>query len=128
MMRLSAAASLLFLTVNLLMTACSAPLQAGSPTISVGGDTNVPALAAAERGALGRPTVVFFHAEWCHICDKARPVMAEIEEEYEDTLAVVRMDIDEPEARPAVQRYGVVATPTFVLLTADGNVLALVVG
>jgi thiol-disulfide isomerase/thioredoxin len=120
------AAPLLLLAITALMTACGAPARAQVEAISLAGDTNLSALAAAERGELGKPTIVFFHAQWCHVCQRARPDMADIAEEYRDTIAVVRMDIDNPASRPAIEHYEITSTPTFVLLAADGNVLAMI--
>ncbi|MDQ4076269.1 MAG: thioredoxin domain-containing protein [Chloroflexota bacterium] len=121
--------SLLFLAMGLLITACSASTQAQVATpVSLAGETNAPALAAAERGELGKPVIVFFHAQWCHICQKVRPDVAALEEAYRDSVVVVRMDIDAIDSRAAVGRYRVSATPTFVLLSAQGSMLATIPG
>lgn len=121
--------SLLLLAFGLLLTACAASSQAAPVAeVPLDGDTNVAALDAAEKGELGTPTIVFFHADWCLICQKARPSVEELAAKYEGEVAVVRMNIDDAAARAAVARYDVSSTPTFVLLSAQGTALASIPG
>ncbi len=120
--------SLLLLALALLVSACSTTAEAQVAPVSTRGDTNPRALAAAEQGALGKPAVIFFHADWCTVCRTASPALDELAEEYDNRIALVRMDIDDAASRPAVDRYRVQATPTFVLLSAGGNVLAAISG
>lgn len=49
-------------------------------------------------------------------------------EEYDGRAKIVRMNIDHAESRDAVRRYGVRATPTFVLLDANGQLRGNVPG
>lgn len=49
-------------------------------------------------------------------------------EEYDGRAKVVRMNVDHTESRDAVRRYGVRATPTFVLLDANGQLRGNVPG
>lgn len=122
--------TVLLLALALLVSACSS-VQAQTmtdATLPLGGESNPRALAAAEQGELGKPTIVFFHAQWCNVCRRARPVIDALAQEHADSLAVVRMDIDDHEAEGAVDRYRVNATPTFILFSADGNVLASIPG
>lgn len=121
--------SFLLLAFGLLLTACATSSQAAPVAeVSLGGETNVTALNAAERGELGTPTIVFFHADWCLICQKARPTVDELAAEYDGEIAIVRMNIDDTAARAAVARYDVSSTPTFVLLSAQGTALASIPG
>jgi thiol-disulfide isomerase/thioredoxin len=122
------ARSLLLIALALLVSACGSRVEAQAVAVSTEGDTNPEALAAAERGALHKPTVVFFHAEWCNICRQAAPVVEELANKYAANIAVVRMDIDDSASRAAVDRYRVSSTPTFVLLATEGNVLASIPG
>ncbi len=122
-MNSSTAQALLLVTVAMLLAACTtdggnASLPA-PPTLA----TQVDVLAAAERGELGKPTIVFFHAEWCQICQKARPDLDALTEQYADQIAMVPIDMDDTASLPAIQRYQVRVTPTFVLLSAKGELL-----
>ncbi|MBA3534870.1 MAG: thioredoxin fold domain-containing protein [Ardenticatenales bacterium] len=123
--------SLLLLTLTLLMTACgSLPPTTNSAltTFTLDNESNPEALQAAEGGDIGRPTIVFFHARWCQLCQKVRPEVEALADKYEDDVTFIRMDINAADARPSVNRYQVHSTPTFVLLAADGNVLASIPG
>ena len=122
--------SLLLMTFTLLITACGAPVEASNPKapISWQGETNSRALEAAEKGELEKPTIVFFHAKWCHVCEEAKPLMDELAQYHQNEVAIIRMEIDNAASRSAVLRYQIQATPTFVLLSAKGNVLASIPG
>lgn len=122
--------SLLLITFTLLITACGAHVEASNlmAPISWEGDSNPRALEAAEKGQLEKPTIVFFHAEWCHVCEDAKPFMDELTQEHQNEVAIIRMEIDEAASRSAVLRYQISTTPTFVLLSAKGNVLASIPG
>jgi thioredoxin 1 len=120
--------AIFLLTLTLLVSACSSVQAQTTPLAALSGESNPPALAAAEQGALGRPAVVFFHAQWCQICRRVRPTLDELAEQYDNRIAIIRVDIDDSDASAAVERYRVNATPTFVLFSAEGNVLASVPG
>lgn len=47
---------------------------------------------------------------------------------YEGQVNFVRLNVDDPDARQAVVRYGVRGTPTFVLFDADGQLRGNVPG
>lgn len=49
-------------------------------------------------------------------------------EEYSGRTKIVRMNVDHSESRAAIRRYGVRATPTFVLLDATGQIRGNVPG
>lgn len=122
--------TLLLLTLALLVSACSSVQAQTIPadTFAPESASDLSALAAAEQGTLGKPAIVFFHAQWCNICNRARPILQELTGEYRDQLAVVQLDIDDHAAEGAVSRYRVNSTPTFVLFSADGNALASIPG
>ena len=88
-----------------------------------------PATAAlAESGDLGRPTLVWFHADWCHICQQIKPEVIDLGEEFEGRVNIVRVDVDDPASDRAVITYGVRGTPTFVLFDSRGEVRGAVPG
>ena len=49
-------------------------------------------------------------------------------EEFDGRAKIVRMNVDHAESRDAVRRYGVRATPTFVLFNAQGQLRGQVPG
>lgn len=97
-----------------------APAELYMPT---GADTELSGLAAAEAGRMGKPTLVWFHAHWCHVCQEIRPEMEAIGQAYSPRLAMVTMNVDHVDSQDAAQRYQVSGTPTFVLFGADGEVV-----
>jgi len=82
----------------------------------------------AEAGKLEQPTLLWFHADWCHICQRVKPDVVDLGEQYHGKLNIVRLNVDHAESREAVRRYGVRATPTFVLFDETGNVRGHVPG
>lgn len=122
--------SLLLVALSFLMTACgtTAQLPTSLSSLQIGQNEDWQMLTAAEKGDLGKSTIVFFHADWCHACEKANPVLDQLVKEHSDQLTIIRMDIDDTKSRSAVGRYRVSATPTFVLFSAEGNVLASISG
>ena len=56
------------------------------------------------------------------------PEVVNLGEKFAGKVGFVRMNVDHPESRTGVQKYGVRATPTFVILDAKGNVLTSVAG
>ncbi len=78
-------------------------------------------LGLAEVGEVGQPTLLWFHADWCHVCQQIKPEVVNLGEQYEGKVKIVRLNIDHGVSREAVRRYGVRATPTFVLFDTQGQ-------
>ncbi len=87
------------------------------------GGTDAEGLQAAEKGRIGRPALVYFHSDFCRVCKEIAPDVERLSQTFADTVSLVRMNIDHDDSRSAVRRYGVAATPTFVLLDAHGEQL-----
>lgn len=108
---------------------------ADRPAGAEGADAAVPAyaprfadhepegLAAAEAGALGTPALVMFHSDHCHVCEIAMPTVHQLRERYRGDLAILKVDVNTTDADPAIARYRISGTPTFVLFGRDGSVL-----
>lgn len=94
----------------------------------LGPETNPNGLLQAESGAVGQPTLVWFHADWCHVCQQIKPEVAELGQAYDGRVHFVRLNVDDPAARQALSQYRMRATPTFVLFDADGQILGNVPG
>ncbi len=56
------------------------------------------------------------------------PEVVNLGEKYDGKINFVRMNVDNPASRKSLRTYGVRATPTFVLLDANGQVLANISG
>ena len=72
-----------------------------------------------------RPVIVDFRADWCGPCRAVEDLVAELAEEYADTIRVVEVDVDDNPQTPS--NYGIKSIPTF-LRFVDGEVADRVVG
>lgn len=69
--------------------------------------------------------VVDFWAEWCGPCKQIGPILEEISQEKQDTLKILKLNIDENPETP--QRYGVRGIPTLMLFK-EGKLIDTKVG
>ena len=71
------------------------------------------------------PVVIDFWATWCGPCRMIAPIIEEIAEEYDGTVKVGKVNVDdEPELASS---FRVISIPTIVLVK-DGKVTASAVG
>lgn len=54
-------------------------------------------------------------------CIAAKPIVDGLETEFAGKLVVVRLNVQDSDHQPLVDKYSVRATPTFVLLSANGE-------
>ncbi len=80
-----------------------------------------------EQEVLGseKPVLVDFWAEWCGPCRTIAPHVQAIADEYETSLRVAKMDVDDNPATPG--RYGIIGIPTLMLFKG-GEVVARITG
>jgi thioredoxin 1 len=72
-----------------------------------------------------KPVLVDFWADWCGPCRMIAPSVKQIAEEYEATLRVAKVDVDDNPAVPG--RYGIVGIPTLMLFK-NGEVVERITG
>ncbi len=76
-------------------------------------------------------TLLFFTAKWCSPCRiMKREVFSDkaVEEVINSQFTPVMIDMDNPKTKELVQYYKVNATPTTIILDAQGEVLDYAVG
>ncbi|HEX7855045.1 MAG TPA: thioredoxin [Sphingobium sp.] len=60
------------------------------------------------------PVLVDFYAQWCGPCKAMGPALADLAQEYDGQVRIVKLDID---AAPAIaEAHGIASVPTFVLI------------
>ena len=72
-----------------------------------------------------KPVLVDFWASWCGPCMMLAPTIAEIAEEYADTVKVAKINVDD--AQELALRFGVESIPTLMVFK-DGKVINTSVG
>ena len=71
------------------------------------------------------PVLVDMFATWCGPCKMMAPVVAQLPEEYEGTVKVGKLDIDQNV--DIVAQYKIMSVPTFLVIK-DGEVKAKLIG
>lgn len=63
------------------------------------------------------PVLIDFYADWCMPCKMFAPILADVAEEYEGKVKIVKVNIDHsPEL---AQKYFVMSIPTLKLLDGE---------
>ncbi len=76
----------------------------------------------------GKPSLVEFYANWCTVCQKMAPDIAELEQQYADKVNFVMLNVDNTKWLPEMLRYRVDGIPHFVFLGTDGEAIAQAIG
>ncbi len=76
----------------------------------------------------GKPSLVEFYANWCTVCQKMAPDIAQLEEQYADKMNFVMLNVDNTKWLPEMLRYRVDGIPHFVFLSQNGEPLAQAIG
>lgn len=76
----------------------------------------------------GKPTLTEFYANWCTSCQAMAPEIAEIKQQYGDSVNFVMLNVDNNKWLPEVMRYRVDGIPHFVFLNDKGESIAEAIG
>jgi thiol-disulfide isomerase/thioredoxin len=101
--------------------AAGQPIETHTGTRHTVYHASTPLPTAESPRADGRPTLVWFSGTWCEFCEQMDPFAHATASTFQDRLVFVEKSIDHD--RQARGRYGIVGTPTFVLIDAAGNEL-----
>ena len=72
-----------------------------------------------------QPVLVDFWADWCGPCRMIAPSVDQIAEEYDGSIKVTKVDVDDNPAIPG--RYGIVGIPTLMVFKG-GEVVERITG
>ncbi|MDB9318570.1 thioredoxin family protein [Nodularia spumigena] len=76
----------------------------------------------------GKPSIVEFYANWCTVCQKMAPDIAELEKQYADQVNFVMLNVDNTKWLPEMLKYRVDGIPHFVFLAENGETIAQTIG
>ncbi len=99
--------------------------QTTSASLTKLGETSTPLEVAISNG---KPSLVEFYADWCTVCQKMAPDMAELEQQYADKLNFVMLNVDNTKWLPEMLKYRVDGIPHFVFLGKNGESIAQAIG
>jgi thiol-disulfide isomerase/thioredoxin len=75
-----------------------------------------------------KPSLVEFYADWCTVCQKMAPDMAQLKQEYGEQLNFVMLNVDNTKWLPEILKYRVDGIPHFIFLNQRGESIAEAIG
>ena len=66
-----------------------------------------------------KPALIDFFALWCGPCKMLSPVLDELAEEYEGTIDIYKVNIDDEEE--LAEMFGIRSVPTLLFVPLQGN-------
>ncbi|MDF5732335.1 MAG: thioredoxin family protein [Rhizonema sp. PD38] len=75
-----------------------------------------------------KPSLMEFYANWCTVCQKMAPDMAELEKQYGDRINFVMLNVDNTKWLPEMLKYRVDGIPHFIFLSNKGDILVQAIG
>jgi thiol-disulfide isomerase/thioredoxin len=74
-------------------------------------------------GATGRPQFINAYADWCRECQRNRPTVHQLQEQFGDPVDFLHVDVENPGAREAIAAVGMTGQTQYVLLDGAGDVV-----
>lgn len=74
-------------------------------------------LAGCEQSRIPGPSLVAFHATWCQPCQRDKPLLAKVSQEYPVT------DVDFDGQHAIAAQYHVSVLPTYIVLSDGSEVM-----
>jgi thiol-disulfide isomerase/thioredoxin len=76
----------------------------------------------------GKPTLMEFYANWCSSCQAMAPDIAQLEQQYANSVNFVMLNVDNTKWLPEILQYRVDGIPHFVFLDKEGKAIAQTIG
>jgi len=99
--------------------------QTGAVSLATLSDRSTPLEVALSNS---KPTLIEFYADWCTVCQKMAPDIAQLEQEYAGKINFVMLNVDNSKWLPEILRYRVDGIPHFVYLGKQGEAIAQAIG
>ena len=99
--------------------------QTGAVSLATLSDRSTPLEVALSNS---KPTLMEFYADWCTVCQKMAPDIAQLEQEYAGKVNFVMLNVDNSKWLPEILRYRVDGIPHFVYLGKQGEAIAQAIG
>lgn len=78
--------------------------------------------------ANGKPTLMEFYADWCGSCQAMAPGLAQLKQDYSQTVNFAMLNVDNTKWLPEIEKYRVDGIPHFVFFDKSGALLAQAIG
>lgn len=75
-----------------------------------------------------KPSLVEFYANWCTVCQKMAPDIAQLKQDYSNQINFVMLNVDNTKWLPEMVKYQVDGIPHFVYLDKTGGTIAQAIG
>jgi len=75
-----------------------------------------------------KATLIEFYANWCTVCQAMAPDIAQLEQQYDESVNFVMLNVDNTKWLPEVLNYRVDGIPHFVFLNSKGEAIAQTIG
>jgi len=99
--------------------------ETNSVSVAELGKNSIPLDVALSNG---KPSIVEFYADWCTVCQKMAPDIAQLEQQYADQANFVMLNVDNTKWLPEMLKYRVDGIPHFVFVSKDGEDIAQAIG
>lgn len=99
--------------------------QTTSATLAQLGEQSTPLEVALTNS---KPSLMEFYADWCTVCQKMAPDIAQLEQQYANKVNFVMLNVDNTKWLPEMLKYRVDGIPHFVYLNKDGEAVAQAIG
>ncbi|SRR5579875_967 len=87
-----------------------------------------PTGGSAGRSLRRRPIVLYFYASWCEPCQDLDAAIERAKQRYGRTVSFIKIDVDDPDNRPLLDKFSVGPVPTLVFLRANRQVASYAIG
>ncbi|MCL4395707.1 MAG: thioredoxin domain-containing protein [Chloroflexi bacterium] len=84
---------------------------------------NLQAMKTAQAGALSVPALVMFYSDDCHSCRVDRPLVSQLDQQFDGRVKFIYLDVGLPESQPYLAQFDVRGLPTIALLDRGGKVV-----